>query len=247
MTKYHHYQKTPSGVQFLAMMELILEKLLLGITLAAPIGPVSLEMIQRGVRRGFWAAFSIRLGGAVGNTLCLIAAFCGLSAIKDHAIAMAALSMLGTWCLLWIGFSNLAKLTQPVDLSGTSEERQGNGLWLGFMLAVFNPIGLAFWLGSFAQSMKSGAESGLMAFAQNLLIVAGVLLWGAFLSLSLNYGRRYLNSMVVQVITAIAGLLLLGYGCRYSQQPLLDLSIIGSLFLLRNRWSARQVADDERV
>ena len=45
----------------------ILNKILLGVTLAAPIGPVSLEMIQRGLKSGFLSSFVVRLGAAVAD------------------------------------------------------------------------------------------------------------------------------------------------------------------------------------
>ena len=43
--------------------------------LAAPIGPVSLEMIQRGLKSGFLSSFVVRLGAAVGNLLCLLVSY----------------------------------------------------------------------------------------------------------------------------------------------------------------------------
>jgi threonine/homoserine/homoserine lactone efflux protein len=65
---------------------MILEKIILGITLAAPIGPVTIEMISRGLERGFWAAFQIRLGAAAGNVLWLVGAFFGLSSLIQYPI-----------------------------------------------------------------------------------------------------------------------------------------------------------------
>jgi len=38
-------------------MMFVIEKIILGVILAAPLGPVTVEMIKRGLNRGFWAAF----------------------------------------------------------------------------------------------------------------------------------------------------------------------------------------------
>ena len=225
------------------MFEIIFEKIFLGILLAAPIGPVTIEMFQRGVRGGFWPAFSVRCGGAIGNTICLTAAFCGLVTIKDNALVMNILGAVGAWCLIWIGVTTVLKIFNPIDYTQKSLKSDQSGLWIGLIFAIFNPVGMAFWLGSFARSIQSMTGNYWIAFSQNLLIILGVLIWGAGLSLLLHYSRRLLSATVMKTITAAAGLLLIYYGCKNSSQPLYDFIIVATAVgILRGSKRVRQKA-----
>ncbi len=194
---------------------LIFEKLMLGVTLAAPIGPVSIEMIKRGLSNGFWSAFSIRLGGAIGNTLCLIGTYLGLSQIMGHHHVMNTLGLLGAVLLLYMGISTFRKSATVIDLS-TPAIKKHNGLLWGFYLSVVNPVALVFWPGVFAASMGSVDTISLSGFLLNLFVIAGVLIWGAGLSLTLAFGNHILNKKAINNLTKIAALLMICYGFKYA-------------------------------
>lgn len=194
---------------------LIFEKLMLGVTLAAPIGPVSIEMIKRGLSNGFWSAFSIRLGGAIGNTLCLIGTYLGLSQIMGHHHVMNTLGLLGAVLLLYMGISTFPKSATVIDLS-TPAIKNHNGLLWGFYLSVVNPVALVFWPGVFAASMGSVDTLSLSGFLLNLFVIAGVLIWGAGLSLTLAFGNHVLNKKAINNLTKIASLLMICYGFKYA-------------------------------
>ncbi len=208
---------------------MIWTKLLLGISLAAPIGPVTIEMIRRGLRRGFWSAFSVRIGGAVGNTLCLIAAFYGLSALQEQELLMHFLGRGGAWCLIWIGLITTLKFFSEINLVSSEPANEKSGLSVGFVVSIFNPVGVAFWFGSFAHSLQEDTSGKTGALFENLMIIAGVLLWGAGLSFILHFGRRFLTPLLVRLITGIAGVALVGYGMSYSEKPILDFTVLALL------------------
>lgn len=198
---------------------MILEKIILGISLAAPIGPVSAEMIKRGLKNGFWAAFNIRLGGAIGNSVCLMAAFFGLSAIAQYKVAFSLVGISGAVLLIYMGIMTILKIFKEMKIQ--EQEKQGflsNSLVLGFVLAIANPIAIAFWLGIGAAGLTPSTQEGtieLMQFLQNFLIIAGVLLWGLALSLSLEFGRRLVTNKMLNAVTLISGTILLYFGCKY--------------------------------
>ncbi len=102
-----------------ATMELafIVKKLILGMTLAAPIGPVSVEMIKRGLSHGFLSAFSVRLGGAFGNSLCLLAAYYGLSYLVAYPHIFNILGVIGSLLLIYMGYSTLQKGADDIGRS----------------------------------------------------------------------------------------------------------------------------------
>ncbi|HKY69697.1 MAG TPA: LysE family transporter [Gammaproteobacteria bacterium] len=196
--------------------KLVLDKIILGISLAAPIGPVSIEMIKRGLKGGFFSAFTIRLGGAMGNSLCLLGAYFGLSFLLNQPMLYNLIGFAGAGFLVYMGASSLLKKQTTINLEGSNQPILSNGLLVGLFLALANPIGVVFWFGIFAASMSANQTTTSFAdLCFNGLIIVGVLLWGAFLSLLLEGGKRIFNNKIARVVTIVSSLLLLGYGFKY--------------------------------
>ena len=199
---------------------MILNKILLGIGLALPIGPVSAEMIKRGLQDGFWAAFNIRVGGAIGNTLCLVCAYFGLSFIVKYELIFSLIGLIGAALLFYMGVTTLLKVSKEISIKSSLSPKKAyfmsNSLILGFILAVANPIGIVFWLGISAAGFEGASDViSIIDFAQNLFIIVGVLLWGATLSLILEFSRRILTDNFIKGITLASGLILVYFGVRY--------------------------------
>lgn len=194
-------------------MAFILKKLVLGMTLAAPIGPVSVEMIKRGLRHGFLAAFSVRLGGALGNSLCLLAAYYGLSFLMSYPLLFNVLGIVGSLLLIYMGYKSLQKTAD--DLSFDATTNMTNGLRWGLYLAIANPFAFIFWTGLFAATLDSTQEVTHRVFFENLLIIVGVLIWGAGLSTVLGFGHRFLNKKVIVRLSQLAALFMFYFGLKY--------------------------------
>ena len=198
---------------------MIIEKILLGISLSAPIGPVSLEMIKRGLSGGFLSAFIIRLGGSIGNMLCLVAAYFGLGLMNQSPLIMNCCGLLGSVVLIYMGAKAfLDKRNHKLkSVANTPPKTILNGLLTGFVLSIANPIGIMFWLSIFAASMNAEhvTASSWFGLLENSTIILGVLLWGIFLSSFLELGKRYFTDKMIHLITLCAGLLLIGFGGKY--------------------------------
>ena len=191
---------------------LILSKIWLGIALAAPIGPVSIEMIKRGLSQGFMASFSIRLGGALGNLLCLILTCFGLSFLNESPTLVLSLSLIGAFLLFYLGYSALTKKVE-LNLEEQTKAMKSGLLW-GFYLAIFNPIAFAFWPGIFASSITDISSIGMKDFLQNAVIIVGVLIWGAFLSFLASLGKKTLNQRKANLITKVSGSIIILYSFK---------------------------------
>jgi L-lysine exporter family protein LysE/ArgO len=193
---------------------MILEKIILGITLAAPIGPVTIEMISRGLERGFWAAFQIRLGAAAGNVLWLVGAFFGLSSLIQYPLIIKCISFIGSLYLIIIGIKHFKKKKVNSTVSSTSLNLERNGLLVGFLISLVNPIGIIFWLSIFITSMGT-QEINIINLAYNFFIIVGILLWGAGLSAMLAWGKHLVTHDKLIVISRLAGALLILLGLKY--------------------------------
>lgn len=187
----------------------ILNKILLGMTLAAPIGPVSIEMIQRGLRGGFLPAFVVRAGAAIGNLLCLLVSYYGILQLNKNQFLVMGLSIIASLLLIQRGFSYVAGKSRALDLKNM--ETNGNGILVGLYLSIANPIAFVFWSGIMASS-ANGLDAGLVF---NLLIIIGVLVWGLVFSLLLSFGKKYITAKTLLYVNKIAGLIMLYYGVKF--------------------------------
>lgn len=187
---------------------MILEKILLGISLAAPIGPVSIEMCERGLKYGFWAAFKVRLGAVLGNILCLILSYLGLACLTKHSHIVDFIGLAGSIYLIISSLKSLCLKTICLNYEITSKD---NAYMTGFILSLVNPIAIIFWLSIFA------IDSSMDNPAINLFIIVGVLIWGVLLSGMLQLvGRFILTEVSMLIITKSSGFILLILGLKYA-------------------------------
>lgn len=185
----------------------IFNKMLLGIILAAPIGPVSVEMIRRGLKNGFLSAFIVRLGAAIGNLSCLIIAYYGILQLHETSFIITGLSLISSLILIHSAYSSIANTVS----FNSPTQHDNNGIIVGFYLSIANPIAFIFWSGIMTNSSNI-YDSGLLI---NLLIIVGVIIWGAIFSLILSLGKKYAPHAILLYINKIAGALMLYYGISF--------------------------------
>ena len=207
------------------MLHTILNKILLGISLAAPIGPVNIEMIKRGLACGFWGAFSVRLGGAITNSICLLVAYLGLAHLIKHPSIILTISGIGEIVLIYMGITTIIKACSKNSIFIINRSTENinhlytlkNGLLTGIILASASPIGIMFWLTSFAASIPADESATLNVndLCINFFIIAGVLLWGGFISSLLHFGNKIIDAKKLRIISGLSGLLLIYFGVKY--------------------------------
>lgn len=213
------------------MLQIILDKILLGFSLAATIGPLNIEMIKRGVSSGFWAAFNVRLGGAITNSVCLIVAYFGLGRlIKNYPNIIPIIYYLGSTILIYMGISTIissCSITSIIKKNNNQADigySYKNGIVTGIILSAISPVGIMFWLTSFSASMSvnKNANLNLEDLLINFFIIIGVLLCGGLMSGLLYFGNKYINNKTLKIISILSGLLLIYFGIKYGLYGLLN-------------------------
>lgn len=193
----------------MALYSEVLSRIFLGITLAAPIGPVSIEMIQRGLKKGFLSAFVVRLGAAIGNFLCLLLSYYGFLQLNKNSFVITSLSILGSLLLIHRGYLYVSSKKESISIK--NNETISNGIIIGFYLSIANPIAFIFWAGIMANSSNTISDG----IAFNLLIILGVIIWGMIFSLILSIGKAYITTQTLLRINKIAGIIMLYYGITF--------------------------------
>lgn len=187
----------------------ILNKIVLGITLAAPIGPVSVEMIRRGLKHGFFSALAVRFGAAIGNLICLVISYYSISFLEKESFAVIGLSILSLLLLLHRSYVCITTSIQSLEFN--CSKAKNNGVLTGLFLSVANPIAFIFWSGIISNSQSSFNSNIIF----NLLIIVGVMIWGIIFSFFLSIGKNYLTQKSLLYINRLSGLIMLYYCIKF--------------------------------
>ena len=197
-------------------MLLIIKNIILGISLAAPIGPTSTEMIKRGLHHGFWPSFLVHLGATVADILYLLLIYFGLSPLVTNPIMEKILLVLGAGVLLYLGYDGVKEYYHKIDLTKSSKSMK-NSFMSGFLINVTNPYAIIWWLGIFGAILTESLQevTRTQALFNSFTIIIGVLLWGTFLSTIVHFGKRWINQRTAQYVSGIGGLVLMSFGLYF--------------------------------
>ncbi|MEY8879449.1 MAG: LysE/ArgO family amino acid transporter [Leptothrix sp. (in: b-proteobacteria)] len=164
-----------------AAVALFLQSMLIGLSIAAPVGPIGLLTIQRSLQRGARAGLATGLGAAVADGLYgAVGAFGVTGLIAWLSAARPWLVWGGGACLLWMawGIWRAPVATQAAQL--TPEAGEGDdpaSLWRCFastlLLTLANPATILSFVAVF------GALAGRFTLAQPKVMIAGVFIGSA--------------------------------------------------------------------
>lgn len=188
--------------------------LLLGLSLAAPIGPVNLESIRRGLAGGFSPCFTLWLGTALGNTLTLLVVYFSIGSYITIPIVKIITWVVGGAMLGRMGYHGIRDSFNDSLLEKSSPSfRMQNSITIGFILALANPMAIVWWIGVFGGHMSStGADETLMS---HMIIIAGVILWAAFLASMLSIGRKFITPKSMKWVSFLSGISLSYFALLY--------------------------------
>ena len=74
---------------------LLASGVVLGLSIAAPLGPVNLAVIQRGLSEGFWGAFLLGVGSTAADLIDILLAYAGADPLSRWAPVRIALFAAG--------------------------------------------------------------------------------------------------------------------------------------------------------
>jgi threonine/homoserine/homoserine lactone efflux protein len=195
------------------MPALILRGFILGLAIAAPVGPIGVLCIRRTLVQGRTFGFVSGLGAATADaTYGCIAAF-GLTAISTLLVRQQdVLRLLGGLFLCYLGVKTL--LARPSDRSAAAEGQSlGNAFFSTLLLTLTNPITILSFVAVFVGLGVGRAGNGYGAAAA---IVLGVFLgssaWWFLLSGGVSLVRDKFDARAMVWVNRISGVIILGFG-----------------------------------
>ncbi len=203
----------------------IIGNIILGLSLAAPIGPVNSEAIRRGLAQGFWGAFSIRFGAAIANVLCLTFAYLGMASIINIPSIRLFIWIVGSAMLLIMGYRSMKSGFQEIAIGENLKKPGANTVVLGFILGIANPFAFVWWFGVFGAVMGANDtfEMSFMEYLNCMTMLIGILSWSLFLAFSLSYARNFMTRKGIRIVSILAGASLMYFGLKYGYKGILEL------------------------
>jgi L-lysine exporter family protein LysE/ArgO len=206
-------------------MFLIMKYVLLGISLAAPIGPVNAAQMDRGIKYGFWQAWMVGLGATVADGIYMFLVYMGLVSYIDTAFMKTFLWLFGCFVLLYTGIETFKNASKETSGEKDYTVHIGKSFFAGFLMSLTNPLTILFWLGIYGSIL---AETAAKYSLESLMlysgaIFAGILLWDFTMALVSSSFRKLLADRILNAISKISGLSLIGFGFYFGYHGIMFL------------------------
>lgn len=193
--------------------------IVIGILVAAPVGPVNVLCIQRAIERGFWGGLAAGIGATIGDGLIALFASLGVGAIsgavEHHRQAIqivGGLALLAVGIKLYVAPPAFASL--EADISGAATLR--DYAWdipKTFFLTITNPaavLGLFAIFGGVSSFVE--VDSAIDAFTMVASVMGGSFMWWLGLSHLIGRLRHRFSTKHLAYTNWIAGVLLIAIG-----------------------------------
>jgi threonine/homoserine/homoserine lactone efflux protein len=210
------------------VMEDFFRNVLLGLSLAAPIGPSSLAVIQNGLKRGFFTAFMTGLGVTTADTTYLLLVYFGLAGAITIPLVKIVIWIFGSLILFFFGIQSIraasnARLDENAPVSATRKP-----FIAGYLVNISNPVAVIWWIGIFGSILGSSVSTGnkIQALFSGFAILVGILSWHTSMSLLTHWGRRFLSKRLLQAIAILAGIALIAFGIRFIYLAIQAISLL---------------------
>ena len=204
---------------------LLLKGFLLGWSVAWPPGPINAQMMQRGLERGFWPAWSLGLGACTGDFGWAVAVSLGAGAIVGLpgvrtvlAVVSVALLLFLAWTFGRGAWAAWRAGRRPDERGAAVPARRfdsaGGGFLLGLTLALTSPWNIAFWLAV----IGSQAGSEALGLAASLTVAVGVItaaaVYAGLFCAAVRMGARFATPAWLVVTQGATALLMLYFAAR---------------------------------
>jgi threonine/homoserine/homoserine lactone efflux protein len=196
----------------------LVQNILLGLSLAAPIGPVNLEIIKRGLNSGFKQAFLTGAGAMCADTTYLILIFFGLTSFLNFAFMKIFLGIAGSIILIYLGVINAKEFFSKANATESNPHQLFKTSFVtGYVLAISSPMTIVWWMGVFGALLaaQTHTQTTISAFLSCFSVLLGCFLWVFSLAAALHWGKKIINEKIVGVISLVAGIFIIVFGLYF--------------------------------
>ena len=88
-------------------ISILFSYILLGFTLAAPIGPVNSARLDKGIKNGFWHAWIVGVGSMIADGFFMLLVYLGMVQFLEVPIIQIFLWLFGAFILIYSGVEDI--------------------------------------------------------------------------------------------------------------------------------------------
>ncbi|MEQ2525537.1 amino acid transporter [Robertmurraya yapensis] len=204
-------------------MSLLFGYIVLGFTLAAPIGPVNSARLDKGIKHGFWHAWLVGIGSMLADGIFMLMVYLGTVHFLEIPIVQVFLWLFGGFVLIYSGIESIIGASSITLTDSRGKDSLFKCFITGFMMSITSPLSILFWLGIYGSVLAKTAQingpESLLIYSS--MIFLGLTVWDILIA-SLSTGfRKFLNKQSLTVISILSGLSLIGFGLYFTFQGLI--------------------------
>jgi threonine/homoserine/homoserine lactone efflux protein len=194
-------------------LSLFWKGVLIGLAIAAPVGPIGVLCIRRTLADGRLAGFVVGMGAATADAVYGAVAALGISAVSSRLVAQQDLIRIAGGALLVVLGWRILRAAPAVSAARV----QGRGM-LGvyasaLVLTLTNPATILFYVAVFTGiGLAEAAERHSSALVVVLGVFLGSAAWWLFLSSAMSMFRRALTPSRLIWINRLSGGILISFG-----------------------------------
>lgn len=192
---------------------LFVRGLMIGLAIAAPVGPIGVLCIRRSLAGGFALGFLTGMGAAAADGVYGAVAAFGLTAVSGFLMAQQKfLALGGGIALIWLGWQTAHRAPATREAAAGKAESLAGAFASTFVLTLANPATILSFIAVFA-GLGLGATPGT---AGAVAVVAGVFIgsaaWWLFLAGAMAALHRQVPPAAVAWINRVSGAVLAVFG-----------------------------------
>lgn len=193
----------------------------IGLSIAAPVGPIGLLCMQRTLAGGMSAGFVSGLGAASADAIYgAIGAF-GLSAVTQLFTELATpLALFGGLFLLWMGVRLLRASAASEPAGSASRHGAISAFGSTFLLTLANPMTILSFVAVFSALGGSQQLSSELATTMVVGVFTGSALWWLALAVGVSLLRHRIEAAAMRRISQLAACLLIAFALWQLQSVL---------------------------
>jgi threonine/homoserine/homoserine lactone efflux protein len=191
----------------------LLKGLIIGLSIAVPVGPIGILCIRRTLTQGRLVGFLSGLGAATADAFYGAVAGFGLTFLSNFLVGQQTeLRLIGGVVLCYLGIRTF--LSKPVEQGASVEENSLWGAYLStFFLTLTNPMTILFFAAVFAGlGVGDAGDHYISAGILVLGVFTGSGLWWLVLSGFTGLLQGLFNPKRLRWLNRISGLIIMGFG-----------------------------------
>jgi threonine/homoserine/homoserine lactone efflux protein len=211
---------------FVSYIHVLSAAFLMGFAAAAPMGPVNMLAIRRGVIGGWRHTLACGIGSIASDLILFSLVLLGgdyfLPDLSNPTLR-TVLAAIGAIVLLPLGIYFLVRaVKEPLRAYASARQHWDEGTVPGHLVAevadaaaltIFNPLTIAYWIGvtsnwlPFAHSVLGYSAPGLGI----LMVAIGLMTWFTALTVIVRFIPQRIGPNFFRLVNAILGLILVGF------------------------------------